>query len=295
MNRPFVVGAGEFLWDLLPGGRQLGGAPGNVVLHARSLGAEVALVSRVGRDALGDEAVARVTESGLPTATIQRDPVAPTGTAAVAIDGDGQPRFTLAADVAWDRIALDLSAREAAERADAIYFGTLAQRAPGSREAIRGMLAACRPGALRILDLNLRDPFWTEESLRSSLESADVLKVNEQELDRLSGILGISGSVRERVEQLARRFRLKVVAVTRGADGSLLYSRGDWNEQPGVKIAVRDSVGAGDAFTAALTIGLLRGEPLDRLHRRASEVGAYVCTQPGATPRLPAHLMENLR
>lgn len=295
MNRPFVVAAGELLWDLLPGGRQLGGAPGNVVLHARSLGAEVALVSRVGRDPLGDEALARMSESGLPTATLQRDPEAPTGTSAVAIDGDGQPHFTLAADVAWDRIALDPTAREAAQRADAIYFGTLAQRAPGSRDAIRGLLAACRPGALRILDLNLRDPFWTDENLRSSLGSADVLKVNEQELDRLSRLLGLSGNVRERVEQLARRFRLQVVAVTRGADGSLLYSRGEWNEQPGVKVAVRDSVGAGDAFTAALTLGLLRGEPLDRLHRRANEVGAYVCTQPGATPRLPAHLMENLR
>src|SRR5262245_44053465 len=128
MKRPFVVAAGEVLWDLLPGGRQLGGAPGNVVLPARSLGAEAALVSRVGRDALGDEAVERMTQSGLPTATIQRDPEAPTGTAAVAIDREGQPHFTLAADVAWDRIALDASAREAAGRADAICFGTLAQR-----------------------------------------------------------------------------------------------------------------------------------------------------------------------
>src|SRR5438874_2525544 len=235
MSRPFVVAAGELLWDLLPGGRQLGGAPGNVVTHARSLGADVALVSRVGRDALGDEAVTRVKESGLPTATIQRDPDAPTGTAAVAVDGDGQPHFTLAAGVAWDNIALDASAREAVARADALCFGTLAQRAPGSRAAIHGLLAACPPGALRVLDLNLRDPFWTEEILRSSLGSADVLKVNEQELDRCAGFLGLSGGLREKVEQLGRRFGLKVVAVTRGAGGSLLYSRGRWDEQPGVK------------------------------------------------------------
>lgn len=295
MNRPFVVASGELLWDLLPGGKQLGGAPGNMVTHARSLGADAALVTRVGRDALGDEAAARVTDSGLPGATIQRDPTAPTGTAAVAVDRDGQPHFTLAADVAWDRIELDASAREAAARADAIYFGTLAQRAPGSRDAIRGMLAVCRPGALRVLDLNLRDPFWTEDILRSSLGSADVLKVSDGELDRIAGLLGLPGGLRERVEHLARQFRLNVVAVTRGADGSLLYSRGEWNEQPGVKVTVRDSVGAGDAFTAALTIGLLRGEPLDRINRRANEVAAYVCTQPGATPRLPAHLTENLR
>ena len=122
-----------------------------------------------------------------------------------------------------------------------------------------------------------------------------MLKVNEQELDRIAGMLRLSGSTRERVEQLARHFRLNVVAVTRGGDGSLLYSRGQWNEQPGVKVPVRDSVGAGDAFTAALTLGLLRGEPLDRINRRANEVGAYVCTQPGATPRLPAHVMESSR
>jgi len=295
MTLPFVVAAGELLWDLLPGGKELGGAPGNVVTHARRLGADGALVSRVGRDALGDEAIDRATESGLPAALIQRDPVAPTGTAAVGVDRDGQPRFALASDVAWDRIVLDDAAREAVGRADAICFGTLAQREPASRDAIRGMLAACRPGALRVLDLNLRDPFWTEEIVRRSVESADVLKVNGQELDRLAGMFGLSGDVREQVEPLARRFRWKVVAVTLGAEGSLLYSRGRWDAQPGMKVAVRDSVGAGDAFTAALTLGLLRGEPLDCIHRRASEVAGYVCTQPGATPRLPAYLMENSR
>ncbi len=290
MNRPFVVAIGELLWDLLPGGKQLGGAPGNVATHALRLGADAALVSRVGRDSAGDLALERLREAGLPLGTIQRDPHAPTGTAAVAVDRDGQPHFTLAADVAWDRIAFDAPAQEAGARADAVCFGTLAQRAPGSHEAIRGLLAACRPGVLRVLDLNLRDPFWTDEVVQSSLESADVLKINERELDCCAGGLDLPGGLRERVEELSRRYRLVAVAVTRGANGSLLYSRGRWDEHPGVPVKVRDAVGAGDAFTAALLLGLLRGDPLDRINRHANDVGAFVCTQPGATPQLPEAL-----
>lgn len=292
MTRPLVVGIGEILWDLLPGGKQLGGAPGNVVTHARSLGAEGVLITRVGRDALGDEAAARLEEAGIPAGTVQRDPAAPTGSAAVSVDRDGQPHFTLAADVAWDNIAVDGPARDAAARADAVVFGTLAQRAPGSRSAIRALVGSCRPGALRILDVNLRDPFWTPEILLTSLGTADVLKVNDQELERCAGILSLPVGLRERVEHLCRRFRLQVVAVTRGAGGSLLYSQGRWADHPGVKVTVKDAVGAGDAFTAALALGLLRGESLDRINRRANEIGAYVCTQPGATPKLPAHLTE---
>jgi fructokinase len=294
MKRPFVLAAGELLWDLLPAGRQLGGAPANMATHALRLGADAALVSRVGCDALGDEAVERLAETGLPTQTIQRDAVAPTGTAAVTLDRDGQPRFVLASATAWDNLVLDAPAREAAARADAVCFGTLAQRSSRSRDAIRDLLAVCPPDALRVLDLNLRDPFWTEDVLRSSLGCADVLKVNEQELDRCAGILGLSGGACDRVDELCRRFRLQAVAVTRGADGSLLCSRGRWDEHPGVKVTVRDAVGAGDAFTAALTLGLLRGDPLDRINRRANELGAYVCTRPGATPRVPDHLVESL-
>jgi len=288
MNRPVVVAVGELLWDLLPDGKQLGGAPGNVVHHARSLGADAALISRVGRDALGDEAAARM--EGLET--IQRDDVAPTGTAAVSVDPQGQPRFTLAPDVAWDRIEADGPALRVAARADAICFGTLAQRSAGSRAAIRTLLGACGRDALRILDLNLRDPFWTEEIVLGSLSLATAIKVNDDELDRCSGMLQLSGSPRERVEALARRFGLKLVAVTRGSRGSLLYADGVWSDHPGLRVQVRDAVGAGDAFTAALILGTLRGHPLDGINRHANEVGAFVCTQAGATPSLPVHLIE---
>jgi len=292
MSRPVIVAVGEILWDLLPEGKQLGGAPGNFVHHARSLGADAALISRVGRDPLGDEAMARLREAGIPTSTIQRDDAAPTGTAAVAVDADGQPKFSLAADVAWDRIAADEPSRQLASRADEFTFGTLAQRSPGSRGAIRTLLDACRPDALRILDLNLRDPFWTEDVVLASFRAATLVKLNADEIDRCSAMLKLSGDLRARMAALAERFHLKLLAVTRGAGGSVLHSGGTWSDHPGLPVPVRDAVGAGDAFTAALTLGVLRGDPLDRINRHANDVGAFVCTQPGATPRLPEELVR---
>lgn len=282
MSRPRILAVGELLWDLFPDGRQLGGAPGNVAHHALSLGADVVLLSRVGRDALGDDAVARLREAGIPPTALQRDPTAPTGTAAVQVDRDGQPRFHLAEDVAWDRIAPPDSVR-----ADAVYFGTLAQRAPGSRRTIRRLLAA---GALNVLDLNLRDPHGSDEVIRTSLGLADVVKVSEDELDRCSRLLELGGDRRDRIAELARRFRLRLVALTRGSRGSLLYGGGRWSEHPGLEVPVTDAVGAGDAFTAALLLGLLRGESLDAISRQANQVAAFVCTQRGATPRLPVEL-----
>ncbi|MBV8878326.1 MAG: carbohydrate kinase [Planctomycetaceae bacterium] len=281
-----IVAVGELLWDLLPDGRQLGGAPGNVAQHARSLGADVVLISRVGRDELGEAALARLEAAGLSTAGIQRDAEAPTGTAAVRVDRDGQPHFDLAADVAWDHLAaVDPGP------ADAVYFGTLAQRAPTSRRTIRGLLDA---GRLRVLDLNLRDPYWSEECIRTSLGLADVVKLSEHELDRCAALLGLSGRLRDRMEQLARRHSIDYLAVTRGERGSLIRSRGEWAEHPGLAVPIRDAVGAGDAFTAALLMGLLRGDPLDRISRHANDVAAYVCTQPGATPRLPESLRDKV-
>lgn len=289
-SRPVLVAAGEVLWDLLPGGPQLGGAPSNLVHHAESLGAEGVLVSRVGRDERGDEILRRFRERGLSVDALQRDDAFPTGTASVTVDPDGQPRFALAAEVAWDHLVLDRAAADAARRADAICFGTLAQRSGISRESLRALLGLARPGALRVLDLNLRDPYWTEEVLLHSLSLADVLKVSEPELTRLAAFLALPNDLRDGVQELVRRFGLQGVAVTRGERGSVITARGDWSEHPGMVVDVRDAVGAGDAFTAVLTLGLLRGEPLDELNRRANEIAAYVCTQPGATPRLPSVL-----
>jgi fructokinase len=282
-----VLGIGEILWDLLPSGKQLGGAPANFAFHARALGARSAVISRVGQDRPGTEILQRLQSLGLPIDNIQLDPTAPTGTVSVELSVDGQPRFTIHEDVAWDHLALEKTALAAVAEADAVSFGTLAQRREPARSTIQSLLAAASPGALRILDINLRQHYFSREIIEKSLRSANIVKFNDSELPVLSELLGLRGNVREQIEQLARQHAQRLVCLTRGAHGSLLFSEGQWAEDPGKPVVVKDTVGAGDAFTAALTLGVLAGKPLDAINRRANQVGRYVCTCQGATPQLP--------
>jgi fructokinase len=282
-----VLAVGEILWDLLPGGKQLGGAPANFAYHAHALGARTHLVSRVGRDPAGREILARLEGLGLPTDGVQRDPSAPTGTVSVELSADGQPRFTIHEQVAWDRIAADGRALELAAASQAVCFGSLAQRSEPSRSSIRQLVAATPPGALRVFDTNLRQQFYSQEVVEASLRLANVLKLNDQELPVLAAMFAIRGDCRGQLAGLADRFQLRAVALTRGAAGSLLWSEGQWSEHPGFSVQVADTVGAGDAFTAAMVLGMLADRPLDEISRTASELAAFVCTQSGATPRLP--------
>jgi fructokinase len=282
-----VLGIGEVLWDLLPSGMQLGGAPANFAYHASSLRARGGLISRVGKDALGFEVLERLRSLGLSTVNIQIDPSAPTGTVSVELSAGGQPRFTIHEDVAWDRLALENGALAAVGTADAICFGTLAQRREPARGTIQSLLAAVRPGALRILDVNLRQNYFSREIIETSLRAANVVKFNDAELPVLAELLGLRGSVRRQIEQLAQEHYQRLVCLTRGARGSLLYSAGQWAEDPGQPVAVKDTVGAGDAFAAALALGALAGRPLDAINRRANQVAQYVCTVEGAMPPMP--------
>jgi fructokinase len=282
-----IIGIGEILWDLLPSGKQLGGAPANFAFHARGLGARSRVISRVGRDPLGAEILQRLQTLGLPIADIQVDPSAPTGTVSVELLAGGQPRFTIHEDVAWDRLAVEATALAAVAEADAVCFGTLAQRREPARGTIQALLAAVRPGALRILDINLRQHYYSRDIIESSLRLANVLKCNDAELPVLAEMLGLRGSARGQMEQLARRHALRLMCLTRGARGSLLYAGGQWAEDPGEPVVVKDTVGAGDAFTAALAVGMLAGKPLDAISRRANQVARYVCSCEGATPPLP--------
>lgn len=283
-----VVGMGEVLWDLLPGGRQMGGAPANVVCHAAALGAEASLVTRVGRDADGDELRRRLEGLGVDLRAVEIDPEAPTGTVTVDLDAGGQPRFTIHEGVAWDRLEGGPGARDAVARADAVCFGTLAQRSPITRSAMASLLGLAAPGAWRVLDVNLRQHYHSPAVLESSLARANVLKVNDAELPRLAAWLGLGDEPRVQMTALADRWRLRVVACTRGAHGSLVLADGRWSDHPGVPVQVADTVGAGDAFTAAMILGLLAGWELDEWHRQANEVAAFVASRPGATPTLPA-------
>jgi fructokinase len=290
---PFhVIAVGEILWDLLPTGRQLGGAPANFIQHAHALGAAASLVTRVGDDALGKEAVRRTLTRGVATDLIQTDHEAPTGTVSVEIGPDHQPRFTIHEHVAWDRLAVEDAALEAVRAADAVCFGSLAQRTPHGAEAVRRLAAASRPDALRIFDINLRPPFVQPEAVRASLELANVLKLNDQELPELAAMQGLAGGEDAQLEELLNRYALRLVALTRGGRGSLLVSAEGRSEQPALVVEVVDTVGAGDAFTAALALGLLHGWPLDKTNRLAAEVAAFVCTQPGGAPELPPALRQ---
>lgn len=282
-----IVGIGEVLWDLLPGGRQLGGAPANFTYHATARGADTRLVSRVGRDALGHETLERLTQLGVSTECVEVDDQLPTGSVGVTVNADGQPHYEIFENVAWDAIRGEAAAQRAVAGADAVCFGSLAQRNAVSRASIQALVSAAPATALRIFDINLRQHYHSREVIEHSLALANVLKVNDAELPRLAEWLALTGDVRAQIQQLASRFSLRAVALTRGGDGSLLFADGRWSEHPGVATTIADTIGAGDSFTAAMTLGLLKGWELDRINDHANRLAAFVCSQAGATPSLP--------
>ncbi len=284
------LGVGEVLWDLLPGGRQLGGAPANFAYHAHALGAEALVVSRVGNDALGREILERLRSLGLRTDGVTTDLSVPTGTVSVTLDAHGKPTFTIHENVAWDFTEAGQSILDEVSQVDAICFGTLGQRNPVARASIRAVLAATPPAALRIFDVNLRQQLWSRELIIESLELAEVLKLNDEELSIVAYLLGLKGDESSQLRQLAARFELKAVALTKGGKGSALLVGDEIVTRPGSKLVIADTVGAGDSYTAALALGLLAGHEPERILKCAHRVADYVCTQPGAMPPIPPEM-----
>ena len=288
-----IIAVGEVLWDLLPDGPQLGGAPANFAYHCRSLGVDARLVTRVGDDDWGRDVLDRFRELSLPTETVQVDPKLATGTVEVMLDA-GQPRYKILENVAWDAIEANQAALTQVQGADAICFGSLAQRANASRQSIRALVAATRPGAFRVFDVNLRAPFIDRDVVAESLGLANVLKLNDAELPELAAMFGLESTEgRPAILGLIRAFGLSLVALTRGGDGSLLMTAdGVWADHPGAHLVqVADTIGAGDAFTAALTVGLMANRSLEAINSHANDVASYVCSQVGATPKLPELLL----
>jgi len=286
-----VVGIGEVLWDLFPSGKKMGGAPANFAYHARALGADARVVSRVGNDALGREILAQFETIGLSNECISVDLARPTGTVSVELMADGQPHYVIHEDVAWDHLVADAKAVEAVSSADAVCFGSLAQRCAPAQAAIRTMLEKSPRTALRIFDVNLRQDFFSRDLIEHSLELAHVLKLNDTELPMLTRLLGVRGiTEKQQLAEIAGRFGLRLVAYTCGARGSLLYDGAQWSEHAGRRVEVKDTVGAGDSLTAAVTIGMLAGWDLETIGERANDIAAYVCSCEGGTPLLPAHL-----
>lgn len=288
-DQPCVVGLGEILWDMLPEGTFLGGAPANFAFHANQLGARGLVVSAVGHDDLGERIFANLNQLNVATEGLRRVS-RPTGTVTVTTVA-GQPSYTIHTDVAWDFIPFDAELRSIAGRADAVCFGSLAQRSTKSRQSIQAFLQATRKDCWRIFDINLRQDFYESETIRTALELAHVLKLNHEELPVVARLLGLPVSPDETVRALLATYGLRLIALTRGGEGSSLYSRWRTSHHPGHPVAhLVDAIGAGDSFTAALVMGVLHSDDLDAIHDRAARVASYVCTQRGATPQLPAEL-----
>lgn len=289
MNHPVVIGLGEVLWDLLPGGKQFGGAPANFAYHAQALGAEAYVVSCVGDDELGNEILARLDGLGLSRDYIAIDREHPTGTVSVELDAHGKPTYIIHEPVAWDFIPPLPQFLGLAGSADAVCFGSLAQRSDVSRTTIREFLAATRAECLRIFDINLRQQYYNVDTIAAGLEAADVLKLNDDELPVVARLLSISAAAEEEVlATLCRRYALRLIALTKGPHGSVLFAPDGRAVHPGLPTQVADTVGAGDAFTAVIALGLLQGLDLDTINAQANRVACYVCSRPGATPEMPA-------
>lgn len=296
-----VVGLGELLWDLLPEGPRLGGAPANFAVMAGRLGDRAVIASRLGTDARADEARAILGSLPVDCGSLQADTELATGTVTVAIE-DGEPRYTIHEPVAWDRLALTPEWRELAGRADAVCFGTLAQRDAVARQTILGFLDATRSDCVRIFDVNLRAPFWSGDVLRDSLARATILKLNTHELPQVlqatgacpySSIANDDDRVRG-ARLLLEQYPVQLVCVTMGPEGSLLVTRDRCHRHHGLAATVRDTVGAGDAFTAALTHSYLEGAPLAVLNEAGNRWGAWMASQSGAMPPLPEETLAEM-
>lgn len=288
-TRPLCIGIGEVLWDLLPGGKKLGGAPANFAYHIHACGAHGQIVSAVGDDPHGREILDRLTAWGLATDLIATTSAA-TGTVTVRLDSKRVPEFIIHEHVAWDNIPLTDTAQQQVATAKAVCFGTLGQRSEVSRNTIRALVKRAKPQSLKVLDLNLRQRYFSKNVIDASLRLANVLKINDEELMTVGDLLEVSGTPQEQMRELADLYQLTTVILTRGEEGSIILRDEEWFEHPGVPTEAVDTVGAGDAFTAATVIGLLANWSLEEISNRANQLAAYVCTQQGATPALPEEL-----
>ena len=276
-----IVGIGEILWDMLPSGKALGGAPANFAYHAGRLGAEGWTVSAVGDDALGHEIMDLVSEKKLHTLIAVTDK--PTGTVQVELDAAGVPSYNIMEDVAWDNIPFTAQMEDLAKRADAVCFGSLVQRM-ASRDSVLRFVKAMRADALKVFDINLRQHYYSKEVIEESLRLSDILKINDEEIRTVSEMFGLGADDAAACRALISAYGLKLVILTKGAAGSEVITPDEVIPQSVGHVDVVDTVGAGDAFTAAFTVAYLRGDSLADAQRLATETASYVCSRKGAMP-----------
>lgn len=304
---------GEILWDLLPSGKKPGGAPANFAFHADTLGAESFVVTKVGDDELGREIGKIFVDHHLSLRFLEVDSQRPTGTVVVHLNEKGQPSYEIVEDVAWDQIEAGRSVLDFARSVDLFYFGSLAVRGNSNRAALHALLDVLPENCLRVFDLNLRAPFYDRETIEPLLGRTDVFKFNDDELfivaemfkDRIQdppvvaeGLFEaagkIRGSVRDWINDFIRLFKLNHVILTAGARGSFLFDAAEnFSFAPACPTEISDTIGAGDSFTAVCALGILKNRPLDEINQKANRYAAYICSQAGAMPEVPAELKNS--
>ena len=292
-TKDIVVGMGEALWDVLPEGKKIGGAPANFAYHVSQFGLPSCVVSAVGEDALGKEIVENFTSKGL-NQLIDEVPY-PTGTVQVEIDPAGIPQYDIKENVAWDNIPYTDLLADLAGRTKAVCFGSLAQRNVVSRDTINSFLDAMpdTDGTLKVFDVNLRQGFYTKEILCNSMKRCNILKINDEELVAVSRMFGYPGiDLQDKCWILLGKYNLRMLILTCGINGSYVFTPGNVSFQPTPKVEVADTVGAGDSFTAAFIASILKGKSVAEAHSLAVRTSAFVCTQKGAMPILPKHFTE---
>ena len=295
-----ILGIGELLWDVLPSGQQLGGAPANYSVMSGRLGNHATILSRIGQDDLAQQTLSTLRGYPVDVSLLQSDAQHETGRVTVEL-ADGQPSYVIHAPAAWDFMEKTAAWIEAVQQADALCFGSLGQRHAVSRQTIDSLVQSAPPRCERIFDVNMRDPYFSAEILRASIELASVVKMNDLEVPRVLGLIGLvvqnaADALRAGAEAMLEHFPgLRLVAVTCGGEGSLLVNRNDWHRHPGVPTQVVDAIGAGDAFTAAMTHYLLQAAPLKTLNEAGNRWGSYIASQAGAMPVISQETIARLR
>jgi fructokinase len=290
--RPVLAAIGEVLWDVYPDAARFGGAPANFACHAAALGADAVLISAVGQDELGDRALETLSQHEVDSKCVVRDGNHPTGHVNVTLDRAGRANYQFAENSAWDHLSWSEPVASIARQADAVCFGTLAQRSSDSRDTIRRFVERTPAGTLRMFDVNLRQSFYDADVIDASLRLATAVKLNEEELPvvaRLCGVMGVNA--RGMLRGLVERYELWIAALTCGPDGALLMTADQESRCPALPTTVVDTVGAGDAFTATLVMDCLHGVPLGEINQHANAVASFICSQAGAVAPLPPELL----
>ncbi len=294
MKKPTIIGIGEILWDEFPGKKILGGAPANFALHANQLGGHGKIISCIGDDVSGDEIKKKLTQNRL-SYKLSIDPAHPTGHVSVQTDDKGSPQYIIHENVSWDYLPFDSDTKKLAHIADAICFGTLAQRNPISAQSIKKFIKSTSQACIKIYDINLRQHYYSKNVISDLMKLSNVLKLNNEELDIITKMFFLPKKETHCLEKLKSLFCIDIIILTKGKEGSRIFKdRLNDSQSCPEPIRIVDTVGAGDSYTAAFAIALIKKCDLDQINRAASKIAAFVCSQSGATPIIPQDIVQSL-